>query len=162
MRLYIGLKLYECIDCGQVFFRSDYLNIYRRIYTGEKFYKCFQCLYVVCRRDMIIRYMRIYIKKINKCKFLFVLESDSDVRKSSLLSIDILDFYDLGIRLFSQSSIESVDFDGGLLIAVQIKYFVLQEGGRISERMDKVGFDVEVFKLGGRYLGSRREYVFEF
>lgn len=50
---------------------------------------------------MIIRYMRIYIKKINKCKFLFVLESDSDVRKSSLLSIDILDFYDLGIRLFS-------------------------------------------------------------
>lgn len=44
---------------------------------------------------------------------------------------------------------------------MQTKYSVSQEGGRTPERMDKVGSDVEVSKLGGRYLGSRREHAFE-
>lgn len=161
MRLHTGLKPYECTDCGQVFSRSDHLNTHRRTHTGEKPYKCPQCPYAACRRDMITRHMRTHTKKTNKRKFLSVPESDSDVRKSSLSSTDTSDSHDLGIRSFSQSSIESVDPDGGSSIAVQTKYSVSQEGGRTPERMDKVGSDVEVSKLGGRYLGSRREHAFE-
>ena len=159
MRLHTGLKPYECTDCGQVFSRSDHLNTHRRTHTGEKPYKCPQCPYAACRRDMITRHMRTHTKKTNKRKFLSVPESDSDVRKSSLSSTDTSDSHDLGIRSFSQSSIESIEPDGGSSIVVQTKYS--QEGAHTPERMDKTGSE-EVSKLGGRFhAGSRREHAFE-
>jgi uncharacterized Zn-finger protein len=112
MRLHTGIKPYECNDCGQVFSRSDHLNTHKRTHTGEKPYRCPQCPYAACRRDMITRHMRTHYKRSAKRgKFLSVPERDTDLRKSSVSSNDTTDSQDIPGRTYSQSSVESVDYD---------------------------------------------------
>lgn len=114
MRLHTGIKPYECNDCGQVFSRSDHLNTHKRTHTGEKPYRCPQCPYAACRRDMITRHMRTHYKRSAKRgKFLSVPEREGDIRKSSVSSTDTTDSQDVPGQIYSQSSIESVDYDSG-------------------------------------------------
>ncbi|XP_076088557.1 uncharacterized protein LOC143058967 [Mytilus galloprovincialis] len=112
MRLHTGIKPYECSDCGQVFSRSDHLNTHKRTHTGEKPYRCPQCPYAACRRDMITRHMRTHYKRSAKRgKFLSVPEREGELRKTSVSSTDTTDSQDVSGRTYSQSSVESVDYD---------------------------------------------------
>lgn len=113
MRLHTGLKPYECLDCGQVFSRSDHLNTHKRTHTGEKPYKCPQCPYAACRRDMITRHMRTHAKRTPKRgRYLSVPDDGADTCKS-FAPVDAPESQEHagGRACSSLSSIDSLDLE---------------------------------------------------
>ncbi|VDI46886.1 Hypothetical predicted protein [Mytilus galloprovincialis] len=83
----------------------------RRTLSDSDAYIC-PCPYAACRRDMITRHMRTHYKRSAKRgKFLSVPEREGELRKTSVSSTDTTDSQDVSGRTYSQSSVESVDYD---------------------------------------------------